>query len=325
MSVKQSGAHGSRILLITGLFWTGILFATVLAEPVYHIMSQLMTIRSEYSLAEQATKLILLIMMAVSIMAYRNEEDPSKIKLSITFCLFAVAMYFSESNFIIELWQPMFGAVFILAALWQMLKTDVVALLFLLCGCVAIVMGMAGDMWFDHPEMLDDRSVMFDLGRALYVIEEQLDLWGIAFIVYACLVVFRGILTAFAVKYTANLILLFISTGLVAAGNGFAHWQYHPGQIITAAATFMALTGLVVMVLVTERQSDLVLQFGFFDKRAFYRHCFLLFLILPVIYGGVDGALNLILWVSYFILAWRYLYNNNPNLIASALPCVRAG
>lgn len=318
MSGKQSGVRGSRFLLITGLFWASVLVAIVLWKPVYHIMSQFMPMHSEYSLIEQATKFILLIMMAVSIMAYRNEEDSSKVKLSITCCLFAVAMYFSESNFIEESWQPMFGAVFILVALWQLLKTDVVALLFLLCGCTAIVMGMAGDMWSDHPEMFGDRSAMFDLGRVLYSMEEQMDLWGVAFIVYACLFVFRGILTAFTVRYPANLILLFLSAGLVAAGNGFAHWQYHPGQILTAAATVMALTGLVAMVLVTERQSGLELQFGFFDKSAFYRNCFLLFLVLPVIYGGVGGALNLILWASIFVLAGRYLYKNNPHLIASS-------
>ena len=255
--------------------------------------------------------------MTVALIAYRNEEDSSRIALGITLLLFAAAMYFSESNFIEESWQPVFGAVFILATLWQLLKIDVVALLFLLGGCTAIVMGMAGDFWSDHPEMFGDRSVMFDLGRILYSMEEYMDLWGVALFAYAGLVAFRDILSDFMVKYPGNFVLLVLSAGLVAAGNGFAHWQYHPGQTLTAISTVMALTGLLLMTLVTERQSSLELQFGFFDKSTFYRDCFLIFLVLPVIYGGVSGGLNLVLWGCFFILSGRYLYKNNPRLITS--------
>ena len=314
MSNTQKNRNSAQLFMLSAFFWVSILLASVLWGQVYHLMAQFITMGSEYSLLEQGTKLLLLFMMIVSLLAYRNKKDRTQILLGLTFLLFAAAMYFSESNFIENSWQPIFGAVFIIAIVWQLLKTDLIALLFVCCGCAALIMAMLGDMWHDHPEVLIDWVPIYHVGRIAYSLEEYLDLWGIAFFAYANLFVFRDILLVLFLNNRLSMAMLILSAGFIASGNSFAHWQYGHGETMIAIATAMAFLGLLGMALANERLLIDSMQFGFFNKDIFYYHGVLIFLILPVIYGGLSGVLNLIMWVCFFILAGSYLYKSNPRL-----------
>jgi hypothetical protein len=278
-------------------------------------MAQFITMHSEYSLTEQWTKLLLLLMMLVSLVVYRNEEDRARIILALSFLLFALAMYFSESNFIDNAWQPYFGAVFIISIAWQLFRIDIIALLFMFCGCAAIAMGMLGDIWKDHPEVLIDSILVFHTGRIAYSLEEHLELGGVAFFAYANLFVFRDIVLEFSHKNRLSMIVLILSLGLIASGNSFAHWQYPHSQIMLATATAITFLGFLGVMFVSKRLLHGDIQLGFFDKGVFNYQCVLMFLILPVIYGWWNaGVLNLVIWVSFFIYAGNYLYKSNPRL-----------
>ena len=314
MSSTQKNRNTAQYFLLSAFFWVSILLASVLWRTAYHLMAQFITMGSEYSLLEQGTKLLLLFMIIISLIAYRNQKDRTQILLGLTFLLFAAAMYFSESNFIENSWQPIFGAVFIIAIVWQLLKTDLIALLFVCCGCAALVMAMLGDMWHDHPEVLLDGTPIYHVGRIAYSLEEYLDLWGIAFFAYANLFVFRDILLVLFLNNRLSMAILILSAGFIASGNSFAHWQYGHGQAMVEIATAMAFLGIIGMALVSEKLLIDSMQFGFFNKDIFYYHGVLIFLILPVIYGGLGGVLNLIMWVCFFILAGSYLYKSNPRL-----------
>ena len=315
MSITQKNRSVAQLIILSALFWASILLVTVLWKPVYFLMAQFITMHSEYSLTEQWTKLLLLLMMLVSLVVYRNEEDRARIILALSFLLFALAMYFSESNFIDNAWQPYFGAVFIISIAWQLFMIDIIALLFMFCGCAAIAMGMLGDIWKDHPEVLIDSILVFHTGRIAYSLEEHLELGGVAFFAYANLFVFRDVVLEFSHKNRLSMIVLILSLGLIASGNSFAHWHYPHSQIMLATATAITFLGLLGVVFVSKRLLHGDIQLGFFDKGVFNYQCVLMFLILPVIYGWWNaGVLNLVVWVSFFIYAGNYLYKSNLRL-----------
>jgi hypothetical protein len=82
--------------------------------------------------------------------------------------------------------------------------------------------------------------------------------------------------------------------------------------------TVMALLGFFGVVLVDWKLLKGELQFGFFNKNTFYRNFVLLFVVLPVIYGGVWYILNLVLWLCFFTYAGVNLYQSHPRLSPTA-------
>jgi hypothetical protein len=144
-----------------------------------------------------------------------------------------------------------------------------------------------------------------------------MDLWGEGFVAYAALYAFRDILSEFARKYPGSLIIIILSAGFIAAGNGFAHWQYHPGQTLRSVSTAMVMVGLLGVVLVTERQSKLDLRIDLFDKHGLYRSCVVIFLVLPIIYGGLPGVLNLLVWGLCTGMIGQYLVAKHPRLASN--------
>lgn len=314
MSSIQKSTNSAQLLVLSALFWILVFLATVFWGPVYDLMNQIITMRSEYSLLEQGTKLLLLFMLTGSLIAYRNEELPARILLGLTFLLFGTAMYLAESNLIPEIGQPLFGALFILAIVWQLLKIDLIALVLVFCGGAGIFVGMLGDFLSEHPEVIASWSLILSTAQIVVSLEEHLDLWGIAFFTYACLFVFRDILTRFFRNNRLNLAILVLSAALIASGNSFVHWQYQPGRTGQTIGTAMAFLGLLGVALVDRRLLKGDMRFGFFDRNVFYRNVALIFVVLPVIYGGLWSILNLILWLCFFTLAGAYLYQRHPQL-----------
>jgi len=310
----RPGRATTQFFVLSIFFWAAVLVATLLWGPVYRWMGHYISMTSEYSLLEQGTKFFLLIMMIAAVLAYRNEKDRTRVVLGILFFLFALAAYFSESNFIDNVWQPVFGAVFILAMIWQLLKTGHIALLFIFLGSVSIVAGMLGDVWHDHPEVLPDWAPLYELGRRAFALEEYMDLWGIALFTYASLIVFRDPLEEALRNHRPGMVWLVVSAVLLASGNGFAHWQIHYGPTMTIVATALAFLGFLGVVYAGEKLLTGGIRFGFFSKGIFYNGIILLFLILPIIFCGVSPGLNLAIWVYFFTLAGRYLYKSNPLL-----------
>ena len=98
MSTTRKNSNTAQFFLLSAFFWISILLASVLWRTAYHLMAQFITMGSEYSLLEQGTKLLLLFMIIISLIAYRNQKDRTQILLGLTFLLFAAAMYFSESK-----------------------------------------------------------------------------------------------------------------------------------------------------------------------------------------------------------------------------------
>jgi len=318
MSSVEINRRSAQFLILSVCFWAFVLLLAAIWRPTYRLMAQVIRMHSEYSLLEQGTKVVLLVMLSGSLIAYRNEDNPSKVRLSLIFTLFAFALYFSESNFIDSQWQPIFGAFFILLITWQLLRIDRIALVFMICGCLLIAMGMLADVLQETPGLLPTWTPLLEMASVANRVEEHMDLWGAALLSYACLVVFRDALTRFYVSSRLNFALLIVSVGLIASGNSFAHWQYNPGNLFEIIATAMAVLGLAGMALVDRRSGVDGMRFGIFDSGVFYFNCALLFVVLPVIYGGMHAPLNLLLWLCFFVFVGNYLFQSHPVLFRSA-------
>ncbi len=309
--------HSAQFFVVSITFWAFVVLLTVIWPAVYRFMEQFIRMRSEYSLPEQGTNFILLLVLACCLLTYRSEENAARIKLSISFILLTIVMYLSESNLIYDPWRSIFTAASLLMVLWQLVKISLPATALMVVGIGALAIGLFGDVWHDYPSTLPAWASSF--GRIAYSVEEPADLWATAFFAYSFLTVFRNTLINLFLHNLWSLSILVISVGLIASGNSFAHWQYQPGHKMQMLATGMALVGFSGVALVREKLWRGRLPFGLNDASVFYTNFALLFLVLPVAYGGMSALLNAVMWLCYFALAGAYLYRSNPRMLHSRL------
>jgi hypothetical protein len=246
-------------------------------------------------------------MLFASLIAFNREDDSGRTLLAIVFMLFALVLYFSESNFINELPQPVVGAVFILTSAWLLLISDRIALVALLLGCFIIALGIVSDVLLDHPDLLPSWEFFRSWQAIAAEVEEYFDLWGIAFISYASLFAFRVPVTRALQESGKEFAVLLTGIALITAGNSFAHWQYKPSPIFELISSAMAALGVL-----------LILRFGFgkdrseavfvrFSKTEFSAILVVLFVVLPIIYGGTGTPINFIFISAFLYTAYRYL------------------
>jgi hypothetical protein len=270
-------------------------------------MGTIITMHAEYTLLEQGTKALLLVMLFNSLIAFNREDDGGRNLLAIVFLLFALALYFAESNFINEFLQPLAGAVFILISVRLLIINDKIALAVLLSGCFVIALGVVSDVLLDHPDMLPSWDVFRTWQAVAAIVEEYFDFWGVAFVSYASLIAFRAPVTQALQDSVKEFAVLLAGIALITAGNSFAHWQYKPSPIFELIATAMAVLGVLG-----------ILRFGFgkdcrkpafvrFSKAEFSVILVAIFVVLPIIYGGSGTPINLIFVSAFLYTAYRYL------------------
>ena len=298
--------------VISVAFWLGVALIAVISAPVYQLMKLVIQMRAEYSLLEQMTKFLLLVMLCASLFAYSNRKEAAKVKLASLFVLFALTLYFSESNFIASGWHPLFGAFFIAVISWQLLKVDWAALAFMLLGAGFIFMGVMTDTLMDHPHWFPETPFFQDWLAIAGLIEEQFDMWGIACLTFSSLVAFRVRISRMFYDNPWQLVLLALSLGLIASGNSFVHWSYYPSPTFEVIATAMALTGVAGVMLVDRKIQERGFRLTHFDRQGVLVGILIFFVVLPVIYGGSGHPFNLLLWGSFFYYLYKLLIRSHP-------------
>jgi hypothetical protein len=307
MSTFSETRGGLPFLVLSIVFWAFVVCTSLFWHDVYRQMGEIITMHSEYTLLEQGTKALLLVMMFGSLIAFNREGDDGRGLLAIVFLLFALALYFAESNFINEVLQPLVGAVFILVSFRLLAINDKLALAALLSGCVVIVLGMVSDVLLDHPDMLPSWDVFRTWQAVAAIVEEYFDFWGVAFVSYASLIAFRAPVTQALQESVKEFAVLLAGIALITAGNSFAHWQYKPSPTFELIATAMAVLGVLG-----------ILRFGFgkdrrepafvrFSKSEFSVILVAIFVVLPIIYGGTGTPINFIFIAAFLYTAYRYL------------------
>lgn len=307
MSTPSETSTRLPFLILSVVFWAFVVCTALFWYDVYGLMGEIIRMRSEYTLLEQGTKALLLVMLTGSLIAFNREDGSGRTLLAIVFQLFALALYFAESNFINESLQPLAGAVFILICFRLLLTSDKIALAALLSGCVMIVLGIISDTLLDHPDRLPGWELFQSWQAVAHKVEELFDFWGVAFISYASLIAFRAPITEVAQESIREFSILLAGIALLTAGNSFAHWQYKPSPIFELISTAMAVLGILA-----------ILRFGFagdrretvfvrFSKPELSVILLTLFVVLPIIYGGTGTPINFVFVSVFLYTAYRYL------------------
>jgi hypothetical protein len=299
-------------------FWLGVVVLSALWKPVWDYMKSFMQMHAEYSLLEQGSKLLLLVMLFTSLLELSNRKDEQAVRLGVTFSLFAVALYAAESNFIWSELQPLFGAFFILTICWRLLRSDWLALLFMLLGGGFIFLGIVSDVALDKPALLPATPFFEQWKANAAAVEEQFDLWGIACMSFASLVAFRATLMKVFSDHPGDLLVLLVSLSLIAAGNGFVHWQYNPSPIFQVLSSALAMAGIFGLSRIDRRISGRGFELTRFDRERFYVGLIIAFVVLPVVFGGTGLPFNLIFWLSFFYYFQKLLLRSHPSIPGAA-------
>lgn len=309
-------------LFLSAAYWACIALISVTWGPVFQWMKQIIQMESEYSLLEQGAKLVLLVMLFGSLFAYSNRKKVEEVRLSIMFILFALTLYFAESNFILNLWQPVFGAFFILLICWKLLKVDWIALAFMLLGSALVFLGVVTDLLMDRPMYFPKTEFFEAWARVAGLIEEQFDLWGIACIAYASLVAFRVTATSVFLGHFRSLLLLILSLAMIASGNSFGHWSHNPSPIFELISTVMAVIGVLGVLSFDRHIQARGFRLSYFYEEGFYVGFVVLFVVLPIVYGRTGFAFNLLLWLAFLYYFYKLFMRSHPsiNVKSSANP-----
>jgi hypothetical protein len=313
MGFNPMTSQARYFLFLSAAYWACIALISAIWAPVFQWMKLIIQMESEYSLLEQGGKLVLLVMLFGSLFAYSNRKKVEDVRLSIMFILFALTLYFAESNFILNELQPIFGAFFIVLICWKLLNVDWIALAFMVVGSALVFLGVVTDLLMDKP-MLFPRTEFFDAwARRAGLIEEQFDLWGIACIVYASLVAFRVNATGIFFGHFSSLMLLIMSLALIASGNSFAHWSHNPSPIFEIIATTMAVVGVIGVLSFDRHIQARGFRVSYFQEEGFYVGFVVLFVVLPIVYGRTGIAFNLLLWLAFLFYLYNLLLRSHPS------------
>jgi hypothetical protein len=312
MSTSSDSRAGPSFLLLSVLFWAFVVGISLIWGGVYELMAAIIRMQSEYTLLEQGTKALLLVMLFNALIAFNREDDGAWVLLAIIFSLFALVLYFAESNFINEVLQPLAGAVFILLSLKLLLAGDRIALVALLLGCGVIVLGIVSDVLLDHPERLPSWAFFQSWQAVAAEVEEYFDFWGVAFISYASLIAFRGTVIRALQESRREFAALLAGIALITAGNSFAHWQYAPSPVFELISTAMAVLGVLGILRFGYGTDRPVPVFVRFPRPEFSVILVALFVVLPIIYGGSGTPINFFFVTAFLYAAYRYLQLKRP-------------
>lgn len=307
MSTFSETRAGRPFLVLSIVFWAFVVCTSVFWHDIYRQMGEIIIMHAEYTLLEQGTKALLLVMLFGSLIAFNREDDSGRTLLAIVFVLFALTLYFAESNFIKELLQPLAGAVFILISVRLLVIDDKIALAALLSGCFVIALGIVSDVLLDHPDLLPSWEFFRSWQAVAAIVEEYFDFWGVAFISYASLIAFRAPVTQVLQESLREFAILLAGIALITAGNSFAHWQYKPSPIFELIATAMAVLGVLGILRFGFGKDSREPVFVLFSKAEFSVILVLIFVVLPIIYGGTGTPINFIFVSAFLYAAYRYL------------------
>ena len=301
-------------LALSAAYWAGITLVSFISAPVFQLMKLVIQMESEYSLLEQTSKLVLLVMLFGSLFAYSNHKEAGKVRLSALFILFSLTLYFAESNFILNELQPVFGAFFIIAICWNLLKVNRIALTFMVLGSAIVFLGVLTDLIMDERALFPETEFFDAWARRAGIIEEQFDLWGLACMAYSALVAFRAKATSIFSGHFSELLLLILSLAIIASGNSFGHWSHNPSTIFEIIATAMAVVGVLGVRFFDRRIRAREFRVSYFHEEGFYVGFVMLFVVLPIIYGRTGIAFNFLLWFVFLYYLYKLLMRSHPSI-----------
>ncbi len=282
----------------------------LLESPLHTLISSYVTLRSEYTVGEQLSKFYLFTVLLVSFFSYRILTKPTEVKLSISFLLFSLILYVSESNMIRETAQPIFGLIGI---------TFIAYFLFRLRLWLSLILFFCAFVFFSFGSLIDfiheRESIKVWLPNFIYYFldmasEERFDVIGALFFSLSAIVSFQVPLRNFIMNYTKKSLFILFSAGIMTVGNGFLHYQYHPNGKLYLIAIIMTIIGFSGLVLSSKNIYKNYPSLTSIPDSLFYLSIFFSFVILPsssVLARYVSNK-SLLLWLPATILIAIYMW-----------------
>ena len=292
----------------------GFLILSVLAfslAPVAHdVLRKVITLRSEYTVWEQASKFYILIVMFTSVLAFQSANKPSRVKISVSLFLVSFASYVAEADMMTDLTKPIVElAVFGYASFLLLTTRSWSTLLLLWFGLGLLIVGLSADGTF--VSKLPSRLSEF---VAHNVHEEMFEAAGWGFVCFAAIYHTLDEITIFIKGNVTGVLLLLVTLGVLASGDSFMSW--FSGAKIRIVGLTMAVVGFVLTnrCVIQPRVKLVLVSEGFL-----YLFAFSLLVTLPAVFRGpihqhslYYHAISLILWIPAILFLGLYLYNHHP-------------
>lgn len=270
----------------------------------------------EFTVNEQLSKFYLFMIILISGYAYQTFKKPVEINISICFLILGLTMYLSESNMISNNPQLFLAPVILLCTFYMLFKNKSFSTIFLvLLGFFIISGGILLDFTHQHAIIKSYVPAQY-LSLMERFGEETFDVLGIAVVCFSVVFCFLEPIKKFTKNNIGGVLSLLISAGLITIGNGFSHFEYHPGRKLQLLAFVLSFSGWIGLMLTNKLFSKKDIQLYILNEKLYYAFIFILFVMLPTVYGVKnDDLISIILWAPILIFITVNLYRKHPLLL----------
>ena len=310
--LEVQGKMKDSALIILVFFVTYYMFY-LLESPFHAFIESLVTLRSEYTIGEQLSKFYLFTTLLVSIFAYRILTKSTEIKLSISFLLFSIILYTSESNMIQETTQPIFGLIGIAFTAY---------FLFRLRLWLSLILFFSAFVFFSFGSLIDfvheRESIKEILPNFIYVfldpaLEERFDVIGALFFCLSSIIAFQVPLLSFIKNHSKKTLLILLSSLAISVGNGLLHYQYQPSDTLYMNAIIITMIGFSGLILSSKNINKDYPKLTSIPDSLIYVSIFLCFVVLPSYSPLALLAFynSLLIWSPVIIFISIYMWHSH--------------
>ncbi|MHC4843947.1 MAG: hypothetical protein ACYTEE_09120 [Planctomycetota bacterium] len=305
------------VVIIFGFWLTFFLFYYLMRIPYHELLENIITptkygLPFEYTMGEQLAKFYLFIIVLISVLSYQASKQGNKIKLSISFLMLGLIMYMSESNMITENTQPIFGFIIVASCSIFMLRVrSWLSLGLLIIGFIMVACGSIIDLAHEK-EIVNSLLPPFIYHLLDFTKEDHYETLGIAFLCLSSILCFQFTLLDFLKRNKNMTLLILLTSGTIAFGNGFLHWHYSPSWKTHLAALLITISGFLGLWFFTKSSSKKNAIFELVTEEWFYIFIFVFFVVLPSLHGRARSGTDLFLWLPTMFFLGVYLWRHHP-------------
>ena len=272
----------------------------------------------EYRPSEQLSRYYILITILVSIHSSATQHLRSRVKLSICFLIFGIALYLSESDMIVVTAQPVFGFIILSYTFFLLARNREWIVFFLLSiGCVIFSITALNDLVWDYKSGSNIEFItllpvpIYDcLGSINF--EEKLEPIAAAFVCLSIIIYSIKSLTKFFQnnKYTTFCILF--SAGMIVMGNSYLSWKHNPDTKLTLIALTLTIIGIFGLIKTSRAAIKEYTVIDLPTLESFSLFLLSFFVILPAVFGRSNNIISFVLWLPITIFFGIFLYSQHP-------------
>ena len=162
----------------------------------------------------------------------------------------------------------------------------------------------------------------FYLNSENYISEEVAESFGMLLVCLSSFLLFYEEIKRFANRNIAGLTALLTSLIIIAVGHSLLHYEYFNLNYtymlfgkFKLIAYAISLVGFVLLIMINKYQlKKLDRELTLINEDVFSCFMFLFLLILPTVYGRINSAISVSLWLPFLVSFGVYLYYRHPAL-----------